>query len=288
MFLQSIMSSKNYQLLLITWSLLFVAICMNCTVHEILIEKERINLFSSISWSLKEYGVWFLVMPALSFALGTKKAMNNATYLAIVGLYTLTLVFTINALIDVTFDNIRWQESVFLNWHKHALAYLAVIGILWLKQYLSNDASMMKEQSMTKSQSIAEDQAITEKQAATAKQFAARQKEQELSARAELVINEITFYIDEIYFVKAAGNYVEVMTKDGLQLVRATLKQVLVQIKEYELIQCHRSYLVNLSYAEKLENERAGHGILNLTDGHLVPVSKAKRCFIRSRMSNPI
>ena len=286
MFLQSIMSSKNYQLLLITWSLLFVVICMNCTVHEILIEKERINLFSSISWSLKEYGVWFLVMPALSFALGTKKAMSNATYLVIVGLYTLTLVFTINALIDVTFDNIRWQESVFLNWHKHALAYLAVIGILWLKHYLSNYASMAKEQSMTKNQSIAEEHAVTKEQAITKEQSIT--KERELSARAELVINEITFYIDEVYFVKAAGNYVEVMTKDGLQLVRATLKEVLAQIKENELIQCHRSYLVNLSYAEKLENERAGHGILNLTDGHLVPVSKAKRCFIRSCMSNPI
>ena len=260
----SLKQLKDHQLLLLMWLMLLGLVCLNCTAHELFIEKVPFSLSDSVLWSLQEYGVWLGIIPALTLALNTRRALHNLKYLSLIGVYTLTVVLTINTLIDTQFLNTSWQESLINNWHKHLIAYISIVGILWTKHHFINNAR--RSEIKAPIPSVIEDE----------------NAETNNSNSPVIVINDTEFFLRDILFIKAAGNYIEVMTHDGLKLVRSTLKEMKLAADSSSLIQCHRSYLVNIEHIIKLENARAGHGLLTLISNHEIPVSKSKRSMVKS------
>lgn len=59
---------------------------------------------------------------------------------------------------------------------------------------------------------------------------------------------------DEIYFVEGEGNYVRYVTKGGNVLVRSSIRETAHLLPDSGFIQIHRSYLVSLSWIEKIED----------------------------------
>ncbi|WP_238937641.1 LytR/AlgR family response regulator transcription factor [Pseudoalteromonas sp. S16_S37] len=60
-------------------------------------------------------------------------------------------------------------------------------------------------------------------------------------------------------------------------MLRATMKELNELLPSDQFFRSHRSYFVNISYAQKVINERSGHGIIVLKTQQHVPVSKSKR-----------
>jgi len=89
----------------------------------------------------------------------------------------------------------------------------------------------------------------------------------------------LTLLIAELVFVQSADNYVEIGYSEDAnirkKLIRNTLKNVEVQLKQYSnFIRCHRSYIVNIRYIEKLQRDFSSHWITVKGYPEKIPVSR--------------
>lgn len=95
--------------------------------------------------------------------------------------------------------------------------------------------------------------------------------------------------IEELLFVKAADNYVEIWFVKGekvqTSLIRSSMKNVLAGINELPtLYRCHRSYIVNLSAVSSVSGNAQGY-LLSMTHGEeQVPVSRALNTELRGKL----
>lgn len=161
----------------------------------------------------------------------------------------------VNTSLDVLLEQVSWQESLFFNWHKHVIAYIAILCLVYLKRNLiDNDEHNTVEHTVTVKPTLLNN-----------------------NNQHRLQIDEVDIAFADIYFAKAAGNYVELYIANTMTLLRSTMKVLQQQLPPESFLRCHRSYLVNLNHSEKLINEKSGHGVLLLTNLHRVPVSKSKR-----------
>ncbi len=89
---------------------------------------------------------------------------------------------------------------------------------------------------------------------------------------------------DQLHFIKAGGNYVDVhYLKNGAPgkaLLRGTLASIARQAGYNKLIQCHRSYFVNLMAAQRIISEGRRMEI-EFAEGERVPVSRNFHTAIR-------
>lgn len=69
-------------------------------------------------------------------------------------------------------------------------------------------------------------------------------------------VNEINFIkIDEIIYCKAADNYCDIITKYRSYTISKPLKEIEKSINNNAFIRTHRSYLVNLNFAMRLDRK---------------------------------
>lgn len=261
---------KDYQLLSIGWLLMLALVCVNCTIHSLFIAKERVDIVSSIFWSLQEYGAWLFLTPAICFALNAKTHRARPLQFSLIGFYAISIVLVVNTSLDVVIDGARWQESLFYNWHKHLIAYLAIVSV-WL----------IKNSVFSNSESVTEHRVPTSALPQTKQELEQSSLAPAQTLKTHLTLQGYSICIADICYAKASGNYVEVFTKDQEYLLRLTMKELEQQLPTQQFFRSHRSYLVNLSQTKAVKNARAGHGILVLNDAYEVPVSKSKRTAIK-------
>lgn len=78
----------------------------------------------------------------------------------------------------------------------------------------------------------------------------------------------------DIEYVKAAGNYVELITSDRTLLMRATLHDLSDQLTLVGFVRVHRSLLVNTLHVVAARRGRRGRGIVELRSGAQLPVGR--------------
>ncbi len=91
---------------------------------------------------------------------------------------------------------------------------------------------------------------------------------------------EFSFPFDKWIAGKAAGNYVELYFSTNNHkpavLVRATLKQLSEAMQgRPEFLRCHRSYVVNLAFADKLTGPAQARKLILRGLGEAIPVSRS-------------
>ncbi len=89
----------------------------------------------------------------------------------------------------------------------------------------------------------------------------------------------LVLQVTDVAFIKSADNYVEIVYMEDntfkRKLIRNTLKNIELQVRQYSnFIRCHRTYLVNTYYIEKL-NRKLNNYLLSIK-GHdeKIPVSR--------------
>ncbi len=98
--------------------------------------------------------------------------------------------------------------------------------------------------------------------------FESEYQKEKLSIKARLVV-----------LIRSADNYVEVFWKDeGLvkrQLIRNSLKNIEGLLEDYAfLYRCHRSYLININYIDRVEGQSQGYRLYFEGLDFTVPISK--------------
>jgi hypothetical protein len=78
----------------------------------------------------------------------------------------------------------------------------------------------------------------------------------------------------EIEYIKAAGNYVELITGDRTLLLRATLQELSDQLSAAGFLRVHRSLLVNPLHVVATRRAARGRRIVELSSGVELPVGR--------------
>jgi DNA-binding LytR/AlgR family response regulator len=91
--------------------------------------------------------------------------------------------------------------------------------------------------------------------------------------------DSLVLKVSLILFIRSANNYIEVFWKESdtikSQLVRCSLTKAEEMLKDDKFIfRCHRSYMVNINYIEKVKGNSEGYRLFFDKVGFSVPVSK--------------
>ena len=76
---------------------------------------------------------------------------------------------------------------------------------------------------------------------------------------------------DEVLYVEALSDYVNIVTPKHKYIVYTTLKALEVRLTPFpNFVRVHRSYLLNMQHIESIEDNTA-----NLRGGYFVPIGKS-------------
>lgn len=81
--------------------------------------------------------------------------------------------------------------------------------------------------------------------------------------------------IEQIHFIEADGDYVKVHIKDSFYLKEKTMKYFETNLPQNEFIRIHRSYIVNISEIQRIEQyDKENHAVV-LKSGNVLKTSTA-------------
>ncbi|HBX51474.1 MAG: hypothetical protein A2275_04315 [Bacteroidetes bacterium RIFOXYA12_FULL_35_11] len=91
--------------------------------------------------------------------------------------------------------------------------------------------------------------------------------------------DSLAIKVNLIYFIRSANNYIEIFWKENEiinnQMVRCSLTKAEELLKEEKnIFKCHRSYLVNINFIEKIEGNLQGNKLFFDKIDFSIPVSK--------------
>jgi two-component system, LytTR family, response regulator len=83
--------------------------------------------------------------------------------------------------------------------------------------------------------------------------------------------------VDEIHWVEAAGNYVQIHTARKTHLVRHTVKAMEAKLARASFLRVRPSAIVAVAYVEALAHRPGGDYVVILRDGTRIPSSRSFR-----------
>ncbi|MCK5028457.1 MAG: LytTR family transcriptional regulator, partial [Bacteroidales bacterium] len=91
--------------------------------------------------------------------------------------------------------------------------------------------------------------------------------------------DNLSIKVSFLLLIRAANNYIEVFWKEGdkskSQMIRTSLLKAEELLKEHKFIfKCHRSYMVNVNYIDKIEGNVQGYKLFFENLDFSIPVSK--------------
>jgi len=104
---------------------------------------------------------------------------------------------------------------------------------------------------------------------------------------------------DEIQWVEAAGNYLQLHTRVETFTIRDTMTEFGNRLQPHRFVRIHRSIIVNTRYIRELKPWRTGEYVLTLTNGKeltlsrkyrasLLQLASLQRCIKRARLDTPM
>ena len=92
--------------------------------------------------------------------------------------------------------------------------------------------------------------------------------------------------VQDILWVEAAGNYVELHLVDGhKRLMRNTLASLASRLADCGILRIHRSRLVNIAAVREVTNLPSGDATLHLSDGTSIVASRSHRTAVTSALA---
>ncbi len=112
-----------------------------------------------------------------------------------------------------------------------------------------------------------------------------------INITAETGKDNFTFNISDLYFIKSAGNYVEIFYSENSaiksKLIRTSLKKLEELLSGYQFIfKCHRTYIVNLDKVKNISGNSQGYLLNFENSGYSVPVARSLNKELKKHLHN--
>ena len=97
--------------------------------------------------------------------------------------------------------------------------------------------------------------------------------------KSDYVKDNLSIKVSLLMLIRAANNYIEVFWKEGdktkSQMIRTSLQKAEEILTEHKFIfKCHRSYMVNINFIDKIEGNIQGYKLFFENLDFSIPVSK--------------
>ena len=96
---------------------------------------------------------------------------------------------------------------------------------------------------------------------------------------------EFLVAVDEVEWLQAAGNYVNLRVRGKDYPLRSTMAAIEDQLDPGRFARIHRSYIVNLDQVASIEPLDTGDARVHLKDGGVLPCSRRQRELLRGRIA---
>jgi DNA-binding LytR/AlgR family response regulator len=91
---------------------------------------------------------------------------------------------------------------------------------------------------------------------------------------------------DDIEWLQAAGNYVNLRVRGHDYPLRSTITGIEGKLDPARFVRIHRSYIVNLAQLVSIEPLEAGEARVHMKDGTVLPCSRNQRGVLRERLGS--
>ena len=96
---------------------------------------------------------------------------------------------------------------------------------------------------------------------------------------SDYVKDNLSIRVSLLLLIRAANNYIEVFWKEGekvkSQMIRTSLLKAELLLEEHKFIfKCHRSFMVNINFIDKIEGNIQGYKLFFENVDFSIPVSK--------------
>jgi len=218
------------------------------------------DYIDSLIWWAKEWLIWVIITPIILFS-HTYFLLRQSLKVAVTVpvFFFLFVVIVLRVALEYQQYEQELATLVFALLPKYAITYLLILSVwyyaIYLGQRLKNNDNPVNEDSY-----------------------------------APLMVEHLglnkKIAVEDIYVIKACGNYVEICCQEAEYLKRATLKQLIDELPQSIFIQVHRSHLVNINKIQRLTNAESGTGLLTLNNSKTLSVSKKYKTQLKNQLVN--
>ena len=238
------------------WSIFLGATCAYCLFHQAVVSSVTPNVGKTVTLALREWGIWVVLTPFVFRRLsasGKEKENGAIKGHAVFAILMLLVAVAVPLVIDQVTGTRNAASSVAIFLPRYA-AVLVVAYLVW-------HVCLRR----TPTQPRQEAPALAER---------ARLPTTLLVSKGA---DECLLPIEEIQYLSAAGNYIEIGARNQCYLMRATMKQIADALPPESFVRIHRSHIVRLQEIERIKTHRSGSGTVYLRCGVSLGLSKSRR-----------
>lgn len=170
-------------------------------------------------------------------------------------------------LAGTTYDFGAWPRELFYEYLKDFRAYAGFVALIYLYRFVLNrlqgEASLLGEP----------DEGLSEEP-----------EDQPERLLVKKLGREFLVNVNDIEWLEAAGNYVNLHVGGRVYPLRATMTGIERRLDSARFVRVHRSYMVNLDRVKEIEPLETGDARMLLASGTRVPLSRRYRAALRQTL----
>ena len=230
------------------------------------VSKLSTDFVDHVLWWLKSTGVWYVFAPiCLVFFSYYSKRQSLINCFLTIGLPMVLIA----VILQISFDYNYLKAELFgyfVLYLPKQIGVFLIVCAYWFFFVRDYESSVVNEH----------DELSTAAQQLTSKRYFIELEHKGRPYKLDM---------ESVWFIKSAGNYIEIESVDGQFLKRSSLKKIQLDTPSY-FCQCHRSILVNLKHISALSNQASGHAIATLSNGAEINISKRYKNSIKEQLTD--
>lgn len=239
----------------LAWLLFIAGTCGYCLTYQAVVGAMTPDVSRTVMVALREWGAWAVLAP-LAFKLARRVdpgSPDRGQHYAILGLAMASLAALVPIVADQVTDVRSLSSSIAIFWPRNVAAAV-VVHLIWHVSLRPRVASPVAP-----AVPVAEE---------------SRRPETLLVSKGA---DQCLIRTEDIQYLSAAGNYIDICARDQRYLLRATMAQIEELLPPERFVRIHRSHIVHLDQIERIRVQRSGSGTVHLRCGAQLGISRSYR-----------
>jgi two-component system LytT family response regulator len=255
-------STAEIKTALIAWGIYLAGTCTYCLFHQAIVSSVTPDVVKTVALALREWGIWIVLTPFVFKRLTASESEDRAGSSKRLA-YSASLVLLVALAVPLVIDQVtatRNAASTVAIFLPRYAATLVVVYLVW---------HVFLRRTQT---------AIENRESGVVRNPGQRFAAPLLVSKGA---DECLLPIEEIQYLSAAGNYIEIGARNQRYLIRATMKQIEERLAPERFVRIHRSHIVSVQEIERIKIHRSGSGTVYLRCGASLGLSKSYRAALQ-------
>lgn len=244
---------------LTAWSVFLVGTCIYCLVHQAIVSAATPDLARTVTLALREWGIWLVLTPFVFNRLRMSVSESSATRLRSQWPFVVSMLF-IATLVELGIDQATDTRAATATLAIFLPRYIAAMVVVYLVWHVF--LRTPEKRALPRVDSV-----------------------QTPSSPAALLVSkgadECLLPIEDIQYLSAARNYIEIRARNQCYLLRRTMAHLEEILPSHRFVRIHRSHIVNVNEIDRIKTHRSGSGTVHLRCGASLGLSKRYRAQLR-------